>query len=225
MTPPIRSIQQQLRAEDERLSRRIRRWTVLPAALGLVVVALSFASVRYATSRTQTATTRLRVAKESVAVLDREIAAKGPQILALQQVIARSGTITAQTCGEAVTRTALEQAVGETPGAMAVVPIVYIQFRGGVARSVLEALRSELNEGGYSAPGTERIARDFTSGVYFFHENDRGLAQGVASRSEAFLRERGCAVTLPLKHVPSFASTSKAHQVELWVNTNCPGVR
>jgi hypothetical protein len=229
MTGSGASIRQQIGAEDERLARRIRRWTVLPALMGIAVVVLSILAIQYATRRTQEANAqlqavnaRLRVAKDSVAMLDREIGAKQQQQLALQQVIARLGTIVART-NEGVAREALEEAVGSTPGASAVVPIVYIQFRGGVARSVLEGLRSDLNRAGYSAPGTERIDRSFTSGLYYFRTEDRDLAQNVARRAEEFLRERGCPVQLPLRYVPRYASATKPHQVELWVNTNCPG--
>src|SRR5687768_1548566 len=90
------SIRQQIGAEDERLARRIRRWTVLPALMGIAVVVLSILAIQYATRRTQEANAqlqavnaRLRVAKDSVAMLDREIGAKQQQQLALQQVIAR----------------------------------------------------------------------------------------------------------------------------------------
>jgi hypothetical protein len=225
------SIRERLGAEDARLSRRLRRWTLLPAATGIAVVTLAMLSSTYATrrvleatSRLESVNSRLRVATESLATLDREIAEKQRQQLALQQVIGRVTTSVART-NEAVAREALEQAVASTPGAAAIVPVVYIHFRGTVARSVLEGLRSELNRAGYSAPGTERIDRSFNSGTYYFHSRDSVLASGLAARAEAFLRERGCPVALPLRYASRYASTAKPRQIEVWVNTNCPGVR
>ena len=224
------SIRQQLGAEDERLARRIRRWTIVPALMGLVVLAASFLSIRFATARAReanaqlaAANARLEAAKDSTAALDREIETKRAEQLALQQVIARLGTIVARS-DEGVARQALEQAVRSTPGAATVVPIVYIQFRGGIKRSVLEGLRADLNAAGYSAPGTERIDEAFTSRVKYFHPGDSALAGTVAKRAEAFLRERGCPVELPVRTDRGVAPRSAPRQIELWVNTNCPGV-
>jgi hypothetical protein len=104
-----------------------------------------------------------------------------------------------------------------------VTPLVYIQFGGAVSRGVLEDLRSQLNRDGFPAPGTERIDRNFSNHVSYFHEEDRDLASTLAGRTRRFFEERGCVLDLNLRHLPTMRARVRRGQVEVWVHTNCPG--
>jgi energy-coupling factor transporter ATP-binding protein EcfA2 len=103
-----------------------------------------------------------------------------------------------------------------------VVPLVYIQFRGGLERSIMEELRAQLNREGFPAPGTEQMRYDFQTHVSFFYPQDRALARTVAEKTRVFFKARGCDFPVPLRHLPRGQSTAKPGQVEIWVHQNCP---
>jgi hypothetical protein len=113
----------------------------------------------------------------------------------------------------------------DTASAPRVTPLVYIQFRGGVSRAVVEELRAELNQAGYPAPGTERIQYSFSSHVSYFHAQDQALADTLVQRTRSFFHARECRLDRPLQllHLPQAASRVRRGQVEIWIHGNCSG--
>jgi hypothetical protein len=113
----------------------------------------------------------------------------------------------------------------DTLSAPEVQPLVYVQFRGGVSRNLVDELRAELDRLGMLAPGAERITQSsFTSHVSYFHEEDSALATTLAGITRRFFADRNCTLDndIPLRPLAALRSRVQRGQVEIWVNTNCP---
>jgi hypothetical protein len=97
--------------------------------------------------------------------------------------------------------------------------VVYIQFQGGVQRSVVEELRRRLSGSGFVAPGVERITKPFSSAVRYFHPGDSVLADSAARITRAFLEERGLGVgEFRAQNLAALGSRVPRGQVEVWVS-------
>jgi hypothetical protein len=96
--------------------------------------------------------------------------------------------------------------------------LVYIQFQGSLARSIVNDLRSSLEAQIFTAPGAERLSGDYPSQVKFFRPEDEQVANLLAKSSEDFFAARGC----PLKlRVTSARAGSAAPPLELWLAHSC----
>ena len=67
---------------------------------------------------------------------------------------------------------------------------VYLQFGGQIARPLMEALRAQLNNAGYVAPGTEHFDRPFATEVKYYNPADAGPAAAVAALAIPILPRR-----------------------------------
>ncbi|MCU0627792.1 MAG: hypothetical protein MUF21_15155 [Gemmatimonadaceae bacterium] len=97
--------------------------------------------------------------------------------------------------------------------------IVYLQFQGAVRRATMDSLRRELVAAGFTAPGVERIEREFTSAVRFFHASDAALADSVARMVQARLAARGVRLpALPVQDLTRRRMPVPRGQLEVWVS-------
>jgi DNA anti-recombination protein RmuC len=97
--------------------------------------------------------------------------------------------------------------------------LVYIQFRGNIEQTIVEALRLKLQDSGYRVPDIERVAGSYSSEVRYFYNADERIAQDAAEITAAFLKER-CGVTSPLP--AEFVSIAPPpQQIEVWISVKC----
>jgi hypothetical protein len=99
--------------------------------------------------------------------------------------------------------------------------VVYIQFRGSLSRATANALRARLNDGGYNAPGVERIDRQFGNSVRYFHAEDADAARALAEAASAFFAEQGCPASFPRQDLSARGGGVPMGQIEIWINLNC----
>lgn len=145
--------------------------------------------------------------------------ARNEQRLALQQDSLRDAVVRAlqlQQVIQANNRTAASDT------AVKVVPLMYIHFQGAIRRELVEEFRAELNRAGFVAPGTERVERQFSNGVRYFHTGDAPLADTLAARATAFFAQRGCPIVIARRYIPGLTERAAPGQVEIWISHNCP---
>ncbi|MBN1352851.1 hypothetical protein JXJ21_25910 [candidate division KSB1 bacterium] len=101
---------------------------------------------------------------------------------------------------------------------------VYIHFRHEANRSLIAQLQKEFQNKGFIAPGIEFIDLDFNNYVKYYYEDDRNLAENVASIATQFFSARN----IPIKFIVQNLTRSKLKEraarkmVELWINLGEP---
>jgi len=98
--------------------------------------------------------------------------------------------------------------------------VIYIQFRGEKNKFIIEELRLKLNKEGY-APGVELVDKDYPNSIRYFHQEDRGLAEQVASIARSFLKEKKYEINLTPQDLSGKFKIPKG-QVEVWINLERP---
>ncbi|MBV4507279.1 hypothetical protein HU751_020835 [Pseudomonas sp. BW13M1] len=96
--------------------------------------------------------------------------------------------------------------------------LVYIQFQGGLSRSLINELRKSLEAQNYSAPGAERLAGEYNPLVKYFHPKDEQDAVALLKSTEAFFLSKGCPIQL--RAVQAQAATTTP-SLELWLSHSC----
>jgi len=102
---------------------------------------------------------------------------------------------------------------------LAVRPPVYVQFAGSVQRPFIDGLRDALKEGGFNAPGAERINRGQSNEVRYFSDTpaERERAQTVARLVDTYLEGNKCK-TAPLR---TRLVEGKPSPLEVWLMLAC----
>lgn len=98
--------------------------------------------------------------------------------------------------------------------------LVYVQFRGAIARERIDEYRATLAGDGFNAPAAERLAGEYRSMVKYFAEGDAAEAARVASLTQDFFEGRGCPVRIDT--VLAKVKGSPPPQLEVWLSHSCP---
>jgi hypothetical protein len=64
--------------------------------------------------------------------------------------------------------------------------LVYVQFRGKIERHTVDSFRTILSQGGFTAPGAEKLEGDYKSAVRYFHKEDGDIADSVKNLAQKF---------------------------------------
>lgn len=97
--------------------------------------------------------------------------------------------------------------------------VAFVQFRGSVQRATIDSLRVGLARAGFVAPGVERVNREFTSGVRYFHAEDRLLADSAAILSKRFIESRlPSALPIPVQDLSRRGFRVPRGQIEVWIS-------
>lgn len=100
---------------------------------------------------------------------------------------------------------------------------VFLHFRGALDRSVMRNLETRLEAAGYTVPGIERVAGDWSSSVRYFHDEDAELARDVAGMVTEFFTGV-CALPAPIA-TSRLTLRAPRGQIEVWVSQNCGPAR
>lgn len=166
--------------------------------------------------------------KEQIAQLSRQVQdlEQSTQTPAVNREIAEKekeiGTIIGRFQQAQQSAAALGERVGENVVASPSTSLVYVQFRGGIARSVAESLRARLKTAGYDAPGVERLAGNYANEVRYFRPEDRESAQRVADLARSELEAHGCKpADFAPREMGAGLYKARPGQIEVWISTNC----
>ena len=96
--------------------------------------------------------------------------------------------------------------------------LVYIQFRGGLSRKLINELRAALKRSGFNNPGAERLAGEYRSVVKYF-DSDTSSAENLASETEKFFDKEGCPINIEV--VPVKSKAEPPPPSEIWLHHSC----
>lgn len=108
--------------------------------------------------------------------------------------------------------------------------VVYIQFRGTVARSSVEAFRKALvaelktdpANADLVAPGIERVDRAYSNQVRYFHPEDKTLATRIAAWTQDYFVDRKAKARFEAKDFTRSRLQTQVGHIEVWINVNMP---
>lgn len=99
--------------------------------------------------------------------------------------------------------------------------LTYIQFKGSIKRELINELQTALKSKGFNAPGSERVAGDYTNQIKYFRTEDKAAAETLSATVQAFFVANQCPVTLPVVQVTTGKTNSP---LEVWLSHSCtPG--
>lgn len=104
-------------------------------------------------------------------------------------------------------------------------PLVYIQFRGTLQRTLMRQLQEQLQAENYQAPGVERVAGSYGNSVRYFFSEDSDTADKVSAIVNRFFVLKGCPLSPPgspqLVDPRSLSATPARGQIEIWIHHSC----
>lgn len=95
--------------------------------------------------------------------------------------------------------------------------VVFVQFRGGIQRDVMQGLQQRLIAAGYNTPGIERVPGTYRSSVRYFHPQDAPLADSVAALTRAYFQARNESLDIAAADFTATKYKVPAGQIEVWI--------
>lgn len=111
----------------------------------------------------------------------------------------------------------LQQIVNDNLGKTTLGKVVFLQFKGDIHRDIIRQLQSNISKAGYTAPGIEYVAGNYTSEVRYFHPVDSTYARSVQELTQEFMNGTNFRVNVGIRDLTRAQFNAPEGQIEVWI--------